>query len=368
MWLFILFVPYNTEILPPLGKYLLPLSEGFTAWLKHALGLSWVRDSQIYSDSGGMQLLLLAFVPVSSLGTILLCCFARNYDVAAALRSVASYFLSYHLMSYGLAKVFKHQFYLPEPNTLFTPIGQLEKDILYWTTMGVSRSYSLFLGGVEVLVSLLLLHKKTRFLGGLLAAITFVQVLAINVCFEIDVKLLSGFLLLLSLVIVAPDWRIFQVLWGGGYASTALPQIVSPFWKRSLHALVVLFILVEPLSAYFRAQNFNDDAAMRPHWQGAYQVICVDGGTSVLGDMQQLKRVFIHRKQYLIFQNKNDSLWDFELEMGHLSPKIQVKSSPDLRLTFEEKPDSLFLNWRENAQTHRLCLQRLNWKNLPVFR
>ena len=53
---------------------------------------------------------------------------------------------------YGVQKLLMQQFFTPEANTLYTPLGRLDKDILFWTTMGLSRGYNIFLGVVERLL------------------------------------------------------------------------------------------------------------------------------------------------------------------------------------------------------------------------
>ena len=112
--------------------------------------------------------------------------------------------VSFFLFVYGFNKVFKIQFYIPEPNTLYTPLGQLSKDILFWSSMGSSHSYNLFMGLVEILPALFLLFRRTRMLGAVISFTVLLNVLMINFGFDISVKILSSFLLFLSLVILAP--------------------------------------------------------------------------------------------------------------------------------------------------------------------
>ena len=45
------------------------------------------------------------------------------------LHTGVAWFLALQLLQYGFDKVFKHQFYLPEPNTLYTPLGLLPPDL-----------------------------------------------------------------------------------------------------------------------------------------------------------------------------------------------------------------------------------------------
>ena len=108
---------------------------------------------------------------------------------------LVSNMLAFFLLRYGFDKLFKHQFYLPEPNTLYTPVGLLSKDILFWTSMGTSHSYNVFMGLIEIIPAFLLFFKRTRMLGGLISFAVLLNVLMINIGFDITVKILSSFLL-----------------------------------------------------------------------------------------------------------------------------------------------------------------------------
>src|SRR5205085_9499653 len=109
------------------------------------------------------------------------------------------YYLCLQLLKYGVDKIFKNQFYLPEPNTLFTPAGMLDKDILYWSTMGTSYGYNIFLGSLEIAAALFILIKRTRLIGLLLSLGILINVTEVNFGFDISVKLFSLFLLFFNL-------------------------------------------------------------------------------------------------------------------------------------------------------------------------
>ena len=112
------------------------------------------------------------------------------------------YYLSVIMLKYGFSKVFKAQFYLPEPNTLYTPLGLLDKDILFWSTMGVSHSYNVFMGLLEVIPALMLLYHKTRKLGLLILSGVLTHVMWINFSFDISVKLFSLLLLFITILLL----------------------------------------------------------------------------------------------------------------------------------------------------------------------
>ena len=165
------------------------------------------------SDSLGLYLLLLILFIVSLILLIWIdlsrISKLNKNKFIYFIRIIATYYLAWILLKYGFDKVFKCQFYLPEPNILFTRVGDLDKDILFWSTMGSSHSYSIFMGLLEIIPGILLLFSKTRNLGVLIAIGVFIQVVAINYSFDISVKLFSSFLLLLSLFLFAPIWSNF---------------------------------------------------------------------------------------------------------------------------------------------------------------
>ena len=121
-----------------------------------------------------------------------------------------TYYLALQLLIYGLDKVFKAQFFLPEPNTLFTPLKDIPKDLLYWSTIGVSRTYSVFLGIAEVVTALFLLFPKTRLMGIVLGIGIMTNVVAVNFSYDISVKVYSLFLLAGFVVLSSPYFGFYS--------------------------------------------------------------------------------------------------------------------------------------------------------------
>src|SRR5690606_32504672 len=77
--------------------------------------------------------------------------FIKQEKLDQLLYTFIAYILSYFLLKYGIDKLLLHQFYTPEPNILFTPVGALSKDILFWSTMGTSKLYNIFMGMIEII-------------------------------------------------------------------------------------------------------------------------------------------------------------------------------------------------------------------------
>jgi hypothetical protein len=123
------------------------------------------------------------------------------------------FFLFGMLTGYGFAKVFPLQF--PEPSSfrLAQQLGDMSPMGLLWTFMGYSTSYQVFTGAVEVLAGLLLTTRRTTSLGALLTLAAMTHVFALNMCFDVPVKLYSFNYLMMSVFLLAPDLpRLIGVL------------------------------------------------------------------------------------------------------------------------------------------------------------
>ena len=120
-------------------------------------------------------------------------------------RVLVRFFLCEMLLGYGFAKVFPLQF--PEPSSfrLAQPLGDMSPMGLLWTFMGYSPSYQSFTGAVEVLAGLLLTMRGTTLLGALITVVGMTHVFALNMCFDVPVKLYSFNYLMMAVFLVAPD-------------------------------------------------------------------------------------------------------------------------------------------------------------------
>ncbi|MFD4433089.1 DoxX family protein, partial [Nocardia sp. NPDC058497] len=111
------------------------------------------------------------------------------------------------MLFYGFAKLIPTQ--MPEPalTTLLLRVGDLSPMSMLWTQVGSSPAYEMALGAAEVLAGLLLFWARTATLGAMLSVISMAQVFLLNLTFDVPVKMLSGHLLLMSLVLLAPQAR-----------------------------------------------------------------------------------------------------------------------------------------------------------------
>ncbi len=128
-------------------------------------------------------------------------------------RVLVRFFLCEMLLGYGFAKVFPLQFAQPSSSRLAQQLGDMSPMGLLWTFMGYSPSYQIFTGAVEVLAGLLLTTRRTTLLGALVTIVTMTHIFALNMCFDVPVKLYSLNYLMMAVFLVAPELpRLIGVL------------------------------------------------------------------------------------------------------------------------------------------------------------
>ena len=369
--LFFLTLPFPYSGFPNFAEIIAPIFEGIASfWAESVFGLSGKYTIKLISDSTGLYLHLIT-LSIISLLSLRLSVFARkkNIPVDRFLYGIVLFFLILHLAKYGFDKVFKHQFYFPEPNTQFTPVGHLSKDILYWSAIGSSYSYNVAMGILELIPAVLLLFRRTRLLGGLIAVGVMSHIVVLNFSFDISVKVFSMMLLLASVLIIMPWGKmLFRFFIKGiitsGKAISKMGNSPSRVWNAT-KIIAIFLILTESLFPYVRASRYNGDSAQKVYLHGAYKVESwVQNGDSLAA----VKRIFIHKDRYLIFQYQDDYMRDmrFDWGWGEVEPFFDLGKNGQLEQTWDEASSSLTLSGFLGKDTVLIVGKRIDLERLPI--
>ena len=192
----------------------------------------------------------------------------------AWLRLLVRFTLAVTLLEYGLIKVFPGQFSPPSIYVLRGTFGDSTPMHLLWTFMGASQPYTLFGGLAEVAAGLLLLFRRTSTLGAMAAAGVLLNVVVLNFCYDVPVKLYSSHLLAMALFLLLPDaaplWRFFV---RRQHATLTGVWVAVPERRplriaaRVLQVLVLLLALVwMPIDAYRSTKPSWIPLALRGSW------------------------------------------------------------------------------------------------------
>lgn len=365
----------------PAGLYLFPFQQQVTTFLFGPLVGLWVPyHNNFTSDASASYLLLVLLGAVALVGGFLFQWLRIDARYVAQafqwIRVLATYYLSSRLMVYGFDKVFQAQFYWPEPNTLYTPLGYLQKDALYWSAVGTSYWYSLLVGLAEVIPAILLWFRRTRLIGLLLSLAALLHVLFINIGFDISVKLFVAFLLLLTVWLVGSNWGplgqfLIQQKAVGQVKTTANLQLALP-WRNGLKVMVVGLIMVEALRFPLTTGYWNDNNVPRPLFHGAYQIEQPTGSMGLQPDSTAKPiRFFVHRRHFFIVQYDNHHWLDFALRVDTHRQQFHLLSTnqkaytlsyhwqtADSTLTLAREVGDITVTWHGKTQ---------NWRTLPAL-
>jgi hypothetical protein len=171
------------------------------------------------------------------------------------------YYLATAMFNYGVVKVFNTQFGSLGPERLIRRYGDSTPAELLWAYMGHSNVYTTFCGLGEVLGAVLLFFRRTTTLGALLLAVLLANVVMLNFCYGVGVKLYSTHLFVMSLFLVAADLpRLVDVLVLNRPTVPASPRPPLPHrWmafarlaaKTTFVGMVVVFMTGGALSLFF---------------------------------------------------------------------------------------------------------------------
>ena len=151
------------------------------------------------------------------------------------------------LMPYALFKLGLMQMGQPDFPELLITLGEKSPMGLLWTFMGFSPVVQFLAGLAEFVAALLLLWRRTAWLGGLIGFIDLAVVWLLNMTFDVPVKLPSAFQALLYLLVLVP-WlpRLFRFLAGRATEAVEAPQVIT---SEKVHRVTRFFPAVAAVAA-----------------------------------------------------------------------------------------------------------------------
>ncbi len=143
------------------------------------------------------------------------------------------------LMPYALAKLGLMQMGRPDFPELLITLGEKSPMGLLWTFMGFSPVVQFLAGLAEFIAAVLVLWRRTAWLGGLIGFIDLAVVWLLNMTFDVPVKIPSAFQALLYLLVLAP-WlpRLFRFIAGRATEAVQPPRAIT---NEKIHRVTRFF-------------------------------------------------------------------------------------------------------------------------------
>jgi hypothetical protein len=288
--LFLLYIFFNPNGVLPFsdnlfGYYITPF-HWFIPWAaKHILHLA--KPITVFTNGSGdttydyITILLIAFL--AAIGTVIWTLTGRNtknynklfYWVTVVIR----YYAGITMVAYGCFKVIKLQFPYPSLGRLQEPLGDMSPMGLAWTYLGYSTGFNYFAGLAELSCGLLLFFRKTTTLGAILLLVVAGNIMAINYCFDVPVKLLSTALVAMAIFLLARDSnRLVNFFFRN---EAARPSNLSPHrfkarWKNITLSVIKYAMIIYTVGGTFfgaiQSMAQYGDQAPKPPLYGIYKV------------------------------------------------------------------------------------------------
>ncbi len=398
LYFILYFLPFPVSALTELGSLPKPFS-----WI--ALGAGWVTnqyehatqwavvqfathvlrlpEGSIIIQMTGSGDTLLAYVEalldlaLAVLGAIIWTTLDRRRPAYARLEGLLRIYMRYALASimlgYGLAKLPPTQFQPPGPERLMRTFGEASPMGLLWTFMGFSPVYTMFAGVAELLGALLLLFRRTASLGALVSVGVLINVVMLNFCYDVPVKLFSLHLLVAAVVLLIPAWpRLVRVLILN--RPTQPVVIWTPLKKRWQNwsigiaklCFVGLMLVMGVIGAINGWKSFGPGMP-RPPLYGLYEVesMTVDGAERppLLTDAARWRWVAVTAYGRLITQNvagtRDAMTITYDEKAGTVLLQTMGQDAKNMTMTCQRGADgSLVLEGDMTAGRTRLALKK----------
>ncbi len=284
------FEPWSFLQQIPGTNYVLHYWTDFLEWVVQTLNKHFyhIKDVLVYPNGSGDTSFgwaqQFSIIIVALLGGIIWALLDRKSNSFEKweywLRQLVRYSLAMIAMTYGVLKVFPLQMPYPLLSQMATPLGDFLPMRFSWLFIGYSHPYETFSGVLEVLTALFLFNRKTVNIGIFMASGVFLNVMMLNLCYDIPVKIYSMNLFIASIFLLLHDAKrmiAFFVLNQSVAPSQSWEWTPNKKWKKIgrwiFKAAFFLVIMAIPFyEAYDSYQQEKNKADSKPIPSGIYDV------------------------------------------------------------------------------------------------
>jgi hypothetical protein len=295
-----------------------------------------------------------------------------NYkNLYAYLYVALRYFVAMIAFGYGIMKIFKIQMQFPNLHQLATPIGNATPALLFWEVIGYSGSFQICLGIAEVIVGLLLLHRKTTSLGTGIGFGVFFNVMLINLCYSIDAKIIAiNLVLILAFLLLPLLLKLFRFYYlNENTFEHTIENKLKLFEKIRIPLkviFIVLFVLIPIRNSYQIASIENPETPLKPIPRGIYMVanyvLNKDTIPILANDSLQWKDVIFDEKN-VVSVNTSDQLLTHYMGRGYFyynADTIHTKLNCYLYNTKNERVPLFTMHYKIKSNTQVHCNMIVN--------
>jgi hypothetical protein len=355
-----------------------------TEWVgPHVFGVNAaLRPDSRSGDQTAMWVFMFDLLAVAIVATVLWSVLDRR---RANYHRLHAWFLTFirvclggQMLYYGAVKVIPVQMPAPPLTSLLRPFGQLSPNWVLWLQVGSSYPYEIALGAVELAAGVLLFWPRTATLGALLALASMAQVFLFNMTFGVSVKILSFHLLVLAVVLLAPQAKQLANVF---VLQRSPPPLAQPALFTDARAAKIAtavqiglgaWILVGSLPTSWLVWSHYGGGRPKPDLYGIWTVTeFILNGTSLpplTTQHDRWQRLIIEDPDRLSYQRMDGEIVPALADINAHTITLSAMGAPTTLTIDRTAPDRLRLTGRLHGQPVTMTLRRLNLDRLPLRR
>lgn len=313
-----------------------PLWRAAVPWFaRHLFGVSVTPNGR--GDSAFDWMLIVLFLCLAAIATVawsLLDPRRLQYSwLYQWLRVEVRLTLAGAMIVYGVDKVFPLQFGAMGLSRLAGSVGDLTPEGMLWVFMASSVGYTIFGGLGELTGAVLLIIPRLANLGAIVVIGVMANVFALNVFYDVPVKIYSFHYLMMGVFLLAPE----------------LPRLAD---------LLVFNRLVKPV---FHPQLFRSQLMNRSAWAAQLAL----GGFFLAISLHATHGLYLKRQQALAVKSPLYGIWTVnDFDAAGNPPALSGEKKWD-RLIFE-MPGTVYIEF-SNGEEHQAKLALDGKQNTLVF-
>ena len=252
---------------------------------------------------------------------------------------ILRFYVGFTMLSYGSVKVIKLQFPAPGPGRLLQAFGDSSPMGLAWTFIGYSKGYNYFTGIAEMLCGALLLFRRTTLIGAVIGFTVTANIVAINFCYDVPVKIVSSALLLMVIFIILKDLHrlikfffLNQVAEPGNLSARRFQKRWKNITLITVKYLLIAYVVLSTGSNLISSLPYGDDAK-RPVMYGIFNtqtfVLKNDTLPPLTIDTTRWRRMIINGRGGVRINYMNDSTRNYSFKEDTAKRQITIASFKD---------------------------------------
>jgi len=271
----------------------------------------------------------------------------KNYSkLYAWFRVFLRFSLAATMLTYGVIKAVPLQMNFPRLARLLEPYGNFSPMGVLWASIGASKAYEIITGCAELAGGIFLFSPRTTTFGALICMADSIEVFSLNMTYDVPVKLFAFHLILLAVLLLAPDARRLANVFF--LNRPVAPSAETPLFRSAranriaLGAQILFGVALVGMNFYASIQEYKTfgEGAPKSPLYGIWNVedFSLDGQPRppLLTDAERWRRLVFEFPKFMTLQHMDEAntLYGATIDMKAGSVALMKSSDKNWKAAF----------------------------------